>query len=60
LNCSLPLQEVLAAFQDFAAGGTAWKTRFQWIEKDVAKSGCFGVLLLFAAAAIAGATALLR
>jgi len=57
LNCSLPLQEVVAAFQDFAAGGTVWKSRFQWAEMD-AKRGCFGVLLL-AAAAISGA-ALLR
>jgi hypothetical protein len=59
LNCSLPLPEVVAAFQDFAAGGTAWKTRFQWNEMDLDKRGCFGVLLL-AAAALAGATALLR
>jgi len=57
LNCSLPLQKVVAAFQDFAAGGTVWKSHFQWAEMD-AKRGCFGVLLL-AAAAISGA-ALLR
>ena len=50
LNCSLPLQEVVAAFQDFAAGGSVWKSRFQWNEMDVSKSGCFGVLLLAAAA----------
>jgi hypothetical protein len=48
-NHAIPLPEILAAFQDFAVGGTAWKTRFQWVEEKPSKSGCFSVLLLFAA-----------
>ncbi len=57
-SCTIPLPEVVAAFQDFAAGGTAWKSKFQWLEMNLSKSGCFGVLLL-AAAAITGAAIIL-
>jgi hypothetical protein len=52
-NASISLQEVIAAFQDYAAGGSQWQSRFQWEAEK--KSGCLGVLLLVIVAAVAGA-----
>ena len=57
-NEAIPLQDVIAAFQDYAAGGIQWRSRFQW-EAEKKKSGCLGMLLLAIVAGVAGAAILL-
>lgn len=62
---ALSVQEVIAAFKDYAAGNETWKTRFQWealfpeasdepdqpADAKPKKSGCASVLLVVLACA---------
>jgi hypothetical protein len=55
----LTLQDVVGAFQDYAAGGLGWRSAVQWENSPIKKFGCLGVLLL-AGAVPAIAAAVLR